>query len=138
MLNNHVITFCDDKDALQTWLSANYEANRSFIFRAYGNVAGGAVTENYIFVAMDKLKTIKSDDETKTLSFVVVRNQQQLDALQDSPLQVLGAGDCNDPENCPYSQIMSDPLKLAKYREVVSVERQAEQFGDFRFCTINS
>jgi len=136
MLSDQYITYLDDKDALQTWLAANVDKYPKHIFQAYTAVHAAAQGDNFIFVGLDRFETVKSEDSTKTLTFIKIRNLEQRDMILASPLQVLGAGICGDGDNCPYKKIMDDPDKLAKFREVISEERQTEEFGGFSFCVI--
>ena len=135
LANKHLITYCDDLPAMQAWLGANYEDNKDLIFRTYSKLDRGAVTDHYVFVRFDRFDRIKSEDESKSITLIVARNQRQIDLIDASPLEVLARGDIRNKVNCPYKQIMNDPAKLAKLRLVVSEKRQTEEFGgDFRFC----
>lgn len=135
MLNSHLLTYCENCDALQAWLAANYNDVRDLVFQSHNGYSVGKA--KYVFIGFDKFKTIKSDDEISSLTFVIVRNQRQLDVLNNSPIEILAAGDCNDPDNCPYQKVVDDPIKLAKFRSVLSEEKQLEKFGsEFRFCVV--
>ena len=128
----YLITYCEDKPQLQNWLGANYESLRDVVFLSHNGYTHQ--TNGYNFMQFDKCKTIKNQDETKTLAFIAIRNQRQLDVINASPLDVLSSV---DPSQDPYQNIINNTENLAKFRQVISETRQDEEFGgNIKFCAI--
>jgi len=128
---NYLVTYCDDLPALQAWLEANAEGNEAHIYRCRDGFSHDYA--GYIFVFMQKADVIKDLTGEKTLSFVVA-SDELLNLLESSPLEILGQG---LTPGQPYDQIKQKSEALLKYREVISEERQLNEYGnDFNFCRV--
>ncbi len=128
---NYLVTYCDDLPALQAWLEANAEGNERHIYHCRDGFSHDYA--GYIFVFMQKADVIKDLTGEKTLSFVVA-SDELLNLLESSPLEILGQG--LGPGQ-PYDQIKQNSEALLKYREVISEERQLNEYGnDFNFCRV--
>jgi len=130
---NYLVTYCDDLPDLQDWLEANAEDHPEHIY--YCRKGFSHEYTDYVFIFIQKSETIKNETGDKTLSFVVA-SDSILELLEDSPLDILGYG---ATPNEPYAAILADDQAYAKFRSVISEQRQLDEFGgDFNFCRIQT
>jgi hypothetical protein len=131
MNNNYLLTYCDDLPALQAWLAANAAGNESHIYRTRAGFSHDY--SDYVFILMQKSQVIKNEDGDKTLAFMVASDEQK-QIIESSPIEILGEG---ITPSSPYAAVMQSSEALLKYREVISEERQLNEYGnDFNFCRV--
>ena len=128
---NYLITYCDNLPLLQTWLEANIVGNENHIYHCRDGFSRDYA--EYVFIFMQKANTLKNEDEDKTLSFIVAPDDV-LALLESSTIEILGQ---STDQQSAYDAVLNNPDALAKYRNIISEDRQEQEFGgDFEFCRI--
>jgi hypothetical protein len=134
MIGQHYITYCADIGELQAWLSVN-ALNYPQVVKQQKALFDSNNPAHYIALGFDRSECIYSIDNLQSVCFIIPRHQHQIDFLTAAPIEVLAYGMCGDGENCPYHQIMADPVKLSKVQTVLGVDG-VDGEGGIMFCAV--